>query len=104
MADHFEYIIAEEFRYPRVSFEDFGLGLLVSTDDDDSCVISEHHVELIAQRLAFAASPLFYLIFIEEGLSTASRACLHYEFFTFCYIIFNLNQIVPVELEGLGVI
>ena len=104
MANHFEYVIAEEFRDPRVSFEDFGLGLFVSTNDDDSCVISEHHVELIAQRLVFAASPLFYLILIEEGLSTARRACLHYEFFALRYIIFNLNQIVPVELKGLGVI
>ena len=24
MANHFEYVIAEEFRDPRVSFEDFG--------------------------------------------------------------------------------
>lgn len=47
MANDFEYIIAEEFRDPRVSFEDFGLCLLVPADYDDSCVIGEHHVELI---------------------------------------------------------
>ena len=47
MAYDLEYIIAEEFRDPRVSFEDFCLSLLIPADYDDSCVIGEHHVELI---------------------------------------------------------
>ena len=104
MANDFEYIIAEEFCDPRVSFEDFRLGLLVAAYYDDSCVIGEHHVELIRERLVSATRAILYLVLIEQGLSTAGRACLHYEFFAFCYIIFNLNQIVAVELEGLRVI
>jgi hypothetical protein len=44
---YFEHIIAEEFRDPRVSFENFGLGLFVTADYDDNCVVGEHQVELI---------------------------------------------------------
>ena len=65
MTYDFEYIITEEFRDPRVSFEDFGLGLLVAAYYDDSCVIGEHHVELIRERLVSAARAILYLVLIE---------------------------------------
>ena len=65
MANYFEYIIAEEFCDPRVSFEDFRLGLLVAAYYDDSSVIGEHHVELIRERLVSATRAILYLVLIE---------------------------------------
>ncbi len=48
MTYYFEHVIAKEFRNSRASFENFGLGLFASTNYDDSCIISEHHIELIS--------------------------------------------------------
>ena len=101
---HFEHVIAEELRDARVSFQDFGLGLFVSANYDDNCIVSEHQVELIGEGCIYATTPIIFLILLEQGLCMASSISPHYVFFTFCQIVFNLNQIVSVEMEGFRVI
>ena len=87
---HFKCIIPKEPCYAIVGFSDFGLGILVPTDYYYSSVIRKHLLEVVTSFV--------------QGLRPSHSNCICDEFFSFIVIVFDLYEIISIDLQGFRVV
>lgn len=90
MAMNFESVIAEELGDTVVGFHDLGLRFFIAWYHHYGCVFSEHQLKIIDMFIKWTRS--------------AHLVGLGNEIFTLGVVVFDLVEVVAVDLQGFGVV
>jgi hypothetical protein len=102
MAMNFKSIVSKEFGDSIVSLHNFSLWVLVSWNHHDGSVLSEHHLKVI--DLLVVSIDIATLLFSRNRLGPLHHLSLCDKVLSFSGVIFDLHEVIAVDLESLGVV